>query len=280
VIEQAGWRTAYVVQGFVIMLFILPFSLFLFRLKPSEMDLLPYGYEMDNIGNAVPGKSASVAPKTTSVSQDSGVSAKVAMTSAAFIMVIIFIGTQNIVASGYDAHISAIGISYGLSAGFGALLVSSLQVGSAFGKFAYGFVSDLIGAKNATYITIVGIILGLFGMLLFRNPYLLMGSVFLFGLQDTLGSVASPLILKEIFGNRDFVTLFAWMRVGFGVFGAVAAPLVGLTYDLMGTYELALYMGLALCALILTSLALAYRQGRKLAWEAGKDDCADFKKTG
>ena len=74
-IEMIGWRTSYAVIGLIIAVIILPWTIFVFRLYPSDMGLKPYGEEKMTL-------------KQTEVLK--GMSAKKAIFTLAFIYAFVF----------------------------------------------------------------------------------------------------------------------------------------------------------------------------------------------
>ena len=51
-IPSVGWRTSYILMGIVVMVLILPFSLFILRYRPEDKGMLPYGADEHYAANA------------------------------------------------------------------------------------------------------------------------------------------------------------------------------------------------------------------------------------
>ena len=80
-------------------------------------------------------------------------------------------------------------------------------------------------------------------------------------------SVSLPLLIRDIFGSRNYTQIHAWIRTGVGLFGSFSGVLVGAVYDTSGTFVPA-FLGLAVTCLVAAGcVALAYRSRRKLVWE-------------
>lgn len=249
IISNYGWRTGYFVQGAIVLVFILPWALFVFRLRPRDVGLRPYGASgpersQEEVAEATKPNTARVIGK---------------LLSPAFLCLFLFIGVSSMLGSGYDSHLPGIGMSYGMSAATAALLVSTLQVGSFVAKLVTGVANDYIGVKKTTYIEIVVIALSLIGIIASQGTNVIFVAVFFFGTQDILGGISAPLILRDIFGKEDYVQLNGWMRSSFSLFGAFAVPAVGLAYDLTGMYTLALVGGIVCSAAALLLVFLAYK---------------------
>ncbi|NTU89302.1 MAG: MFS transporter, partial [Actinobacteria bacterium] len=257
IITQYGWRMAYFVQAGIVAVLVLPWTLFVFRLRPSDVGIHAYGY-----GTEVPAHMGIDKTKSDgeAVFDDmtTGVPYKKALRTGSFIMLFIAMGIAALVGSGYDAHMPGLGISFGLATSSAALLVSSLQLGSFFMKLVVGVLNDKIGVKLTVYIQFIVIVIAIIGIILFREPWLLFAFVFIFGIQDSLVAISAPLLVRQVFGGKDFVQLNAWIRVGMGVFGAFASVFVGMSYDITGGFVPALAGGIILCAVGLLCVVLAY----------------------
>ena len=250
-IETVGWRCAYFLQGAIVALFILPWSMLVFRLKPSDLGLEPYRNK-DRADTAVS------AEETQAVK----ITVREKMTSLTFALLFLFAGIGSMLGSGYDSHLPGIGISYGITAANAALLVTALQLGSFVSKIITGLLNDVIGIRRTIYIELLIVALSLAGLLVFRGTWGMFVAAFFFGTQDTLGGVSAPLLLRELFGRDDFVEMNALVRVGFSFFGAFAPPAVGLAYDLTGAFDAAMIGGIILSAVGAFVVFLAYKTKR------------------
>lgn len=261
IIANIGWRSAYVVQAFLIALFTLPFTVFVIAKKPEDIGAEPYGWNAE-IDRDVVGKAAEAEPMRQKGM--SGVSFKRGLRSVAFLMLFIFAGISALIGSGFDAHMPGYAVSLGYGSLFGSLLVSALFVGSCVEKLIMGWVNDRIGVQKAVFIEFALVILGLFGLLLFRNEYLLIGAAFIFGVQDSFLSLSLPLLTRSFFGDRDFTQLYAWASIGSGLLGSLGSPLVGFSFDVTGSYLPAFSIAIGICCIGCVCLLIGQASASRL----------------
>ena len=120
-------------------------------------------------------------------------------------------------------------------------------------------------------IELVVIALGIIGFITLHNPVLLAISAVMFGVQDSLMSVSLPLLIREIFGSRNYTQIHAWIRTGVGLFGSFSGVLVGMSYDSLGSFVPAFVILIGTCVFAMGCVALAYWDKRKLVWTTDAD---------
>lgn len=254
-ISMHGWRVAYFIQGFLVALMTLPWIIVVLRLRPSDVGALPYGFDPETIN---------VEKKTLLVT---GVPCRRALLSIPFIMVFIFAGIGAIIGSGFDAHLPGFALSIGFDPAFGAFLVSALQIGSVSEKLLMGYFNDKFGVQRTVYIEFVIVVVGLIVLISASSKPLLLVGAFLFGVQDSFTSVSLPLLIKKYFGKLEYEKIYSWARVGSGIFGAFAAVLVGLSFDLTASYTPAFLIAIALCVVGALLVTIAGKLSKTLLWE-------------
>ena len=302
VIANFGWRMGYVVEAIVILLFTIPWCMFVFVRSPQDIGAQPYRVKIRNRGGGCqnfPASSvltrssndaaqkesvASVAPNNTmgAKSNDTlvrvnsednvitGVPAKSALKSIPFVCVFIFAGIAAWIGSGFDSNMPGYIDSIGMDAQFGALVISAVSFGSFCEKLLMGYINDKFGVWWAVGCEIVCVCAGIIGLLFLRQPQLLLVAAALFGVQDSFSSVSLPLIIRKLFGNLDYTQIYSWARVGAGVFGVFAAVSVAASYDFTGSYVPAFIAAMAFCVVIIALLVIANKFKSKLTWETRK----------
>ncbi len=267
VIMTYGWRACYYLEAAIVFILCMPWALLVFRLEPCRVGMCPYGlesqFDKDALGD------------TPEILSFSGVDIPYhrALRSSSFIAMFVFAGAAAILGSGYDGHLPGVAISYGLDPTVGALLLSALQLGSFADKLLMGFLNDRIGVQKTLYIELAVVSIGALGLMVSSSPVLLMVSAFLFGVQDSLVAVSLPLLVRQVFGVKNYVKLYALLRVSVGACGSFASVLVGLTYDITGAFTLAFGIALILALLGFITITLSYvwRSAlvRDIAYEKG-----------
>lgn len=250
IIHASGWRSAYLFVGIASLAVILPCSL-LVRKKPTDLGIAPYGYTDDG-------------QEGLPVMQ--GVSVKVAVVSLAFWCLFAFAGIASLVHGGIEQHMPGYIESIGFTASFAALIVSAQSIGSVIDKLVMGWLNDRIGVRKTTIVELVVIVAGIAGFVWFKNPALLVLSTVLFGVQDSLMSVSLPLLIRDLFGSRNYTQIHAWIRTGVGLFGSFSGVLVGGVYDMTGTFVPAFLVLASACLVAVGCVIVAYRMRGRLSW--------------
>lgn len=252
-IQSAGWRFAYLFVGVVSLAVILPCSLIM-RKRPSDLGMNPYGHAQGEGGEG-------------GVLSMRGVSVKVAVVSVAFWCLFAFAGIASFIHGGIEQHMPGYIESIGFTASFAALVVSAESLGSMLDKFVMGWLNDKIGVQFTVNIQLGMVALGFLGFIFAGdNLVMLYVSAFLFGAQNSLVSVSTPLLIRQIFGERDFPAIFTYARIGTGVIGCLGPVTVAGVFDVTGSFVPAFALGIVITALGFLSVRLAYAFRSRLHW--------------
>lgn len=259
-IESFGWRTAYFVEAGIVVVFSLPWTIFVFRREPKEWNARPYGLDDETRQKA---------EKETGVSfgASTGVPLNHALKSIPFVSLFIFAGVAAMIGSGFDSHLPGYADSLGMTAEYGAIMISALSFGSFCEKLIMGWVNDRFGVWWGVTCEFVIVAIGIIGLLMLRNPTLLLAATFCFGVQDSFTNVSLPLLVRKLFGRRSYTEIFSWARMGAGIFGSFASVLVGLTYDVSGSYVPAFLGAFALVVIGSICVLIAHATRKELVWE-------------
>ena len=260
IIATFGWRTAYLFEAAIILIITLPCAFFLVKLEPKDWNAHPYGL---NTAEAERLKEE----YDVDFSEYPGVTLNKALKSVPFWALFVFAGIAAIIGSGFDSHLPGYANTLGYGPTFGALMVSALALGSFCEKLIVGWINDKWGVWVGVTIEIIFVCIGLFGMVVVRNQYGLLAVSFLFGIQDSLTNVSLPLLVRRIFGTRDYTEIYSWARMGAGIFGAFAAVLVGLSFDMTGSFVPAFFIAAVLALLGGVLVFIAKKTAGSLEWE-------------
>ncbi|MGE5397674.1 MAG: MFS transporter, partial [Chitinophagales bacterium] len=247
-IMTSSWQMALVVLGIISLAIIIPFSLFIVRLTPSEMGLLPYGClgsHQEEEGRAESGLSLRQAVKTSSFW----------LLGLAFIII-------GILIMGVQMHIPGYLENVGHTSTFAAYVVGFTNGLLILGKPMLGGIHDKFGTKaGAVYIFIIYIIT--LAALIGAKSTLVAGLfTVLFGFAAAIATLTIPLWTLEVLGKKEFVTIYPIMNIFFTLGAAVGSPLTGLVFDAQGSYLYAwvIYIGLSVVGLMLALAAYSRRQ--------------------
>jgi len=254
-ISNFGWRTAYLIAAVTVAVIVFPSTLFVLRFKPADKGLKPYGYEETSEEKS--SSSAGTAAITVT-----GVSSKTAFRSPSF-WLLFAMSSFFMFLAGFaqlmPSYVSSVGLL-----GIVGFVATMSMVGNLTGKLGLGAISDKLGGRRSS---VIGLTLVTIGFLLLilggaKEIFALSGALF-YGVSLSLASVASPILVREAFGVKDFGNIYSKINIGISAIGAIGTTVVGLIYDLAGSFIPAFWSGIGLCIvcaiLMLTGLALARR---------------------
>ena len=253
-IETVGWRMAYPGIALAMCVIVLPFTLFVFRLHPSDMGLRPYGAEQ---GEAMAETRASA----------KGMPARKAIVTLAFVCVFLYAGIEALF-SGYNNHLPGFAESIGYSAAFGAGILSLAQLGYSVATLVMGWVTDKIGVAASTYITLGVTAASLLGFSFLQAEVPLMACAFVFGMNSVIITISVPTLISELFGKKYFAQILSYSRMS-GIIGCFGAAAVGACFDLTGSYIGSFFAGIAILAAcaVLVGIALTQKKKLRAQWE-------------
>lgn len=260
-LNTLGWSTTYMINAAFIFVLSFPFALVAIR-TPEDKGLLPYGYDP-----AVDGKEENA-------EELKGAKVTTAVKCAAF-WLMIFGALCVSLGAGFNNHQPAIAketlaavMDTGAAAMVGATMISTAAVGNLLGKIIYGFIVDRLGIKSTTLIFLIfflcALLLWMFGS---SVPVLLVGS-FLFGTHNAIVSVAFPMIIRNLFGPKNFAKIWSWWSMPFTLMGGFSTSIIGYVYAFVGdTYATALVIGCGLVILAGILILAACAFIGKVKWD-------------
>jgi len=258
IIEAVGWRTGYLLAALIVLVLVLPWTLFVFEYKPENMGLKPYGWTKEDDLVTAELQEAHVQP---------GVPAKVAVRTLPFICLFMFAGLIPYF-GGFNIHLPGHGVAVGLSPVVAATLISAVMLGNLVEKLIVGWLNDRVGVEFTVNIQLAMVALGLIGFLVAGNNLILLYmAAFFFGAQNSLVSVSTPMIIRQLFGNKDYVKILAYARIGMGLIGGLGPLTIGMVYDNFGAFAPAFVIGIGIIIFSFIIVRIAYYRRATLAWE-------------
>jgi sugar phosphate permease len=238
-IDTYGWREALLILSVGAIVIITPLSL-VFRHKPQ-----PYGYLPD-------GEPESLNPRSPEVAQkppDEKIwKVRDLLSNSVFWRITVAYICLMILLSGVITNIMPYLESVGIgrsAAGFITMLVALSTIGSRLG---FGWLADRRERKT---LVVVGFAAMLISFVLFLNVsdqafWLIIPFIILYSMGHGGNNALRPPLIISYFGRGNFGTVMGLM-MGFCSIGSiVGAPLAGLVWDTMGTYDLAWYVGMGI----------------------------------
>lgn len=238
-IQAHGWRSTYMIFGAIILLLVVPLLGLLLRNHPADMGLKPFGEKADEGTAAKTGTDYAVAIRTP-----------VFYALMVFALLMISVSTLNLFLPNY---ITSVGYSVEQS----ALVASAIMLGVTLGKVALGYVNDrsaLTGVLASTGLGILGLVLLLMGQV--GMAVVVIGG-FLFGWAYAGVTVQTALLVRTVFGAKDYSQIFSNVSIALALGGAVMAGGWGYLADIVdfkwilttGIVLLVLSMGIGVYAL-------------------------------
>ena len=251
-----GWRTAYLFIGILICILILPFTLFVIRLNPSEKGLYPLGGE-----------------NTSAVSQEKkvlvGITQGQTFKSVSFWALCLAIVVGSIVVNGMLVNMAPYFTDIGTSAHTAALLLSLSSVMVIVGKLLIGRLYDRIGLITTILIICGGNILSF--------VFLIKGNILLFGILYCLFAglgvmaitVTPSYVTGSLYGEKDFSAKFGIVSL-FTSLGAAITPIItGAIYNVNHSYGMLINVLIVLSVVTFVLFVIAIKTKPKFD---GHDD--------
>lgn len=256
-ISVDGWRTAYVVTGVIVLVALLPFTLFVTKLRPTG-DQKPYGFDAS---------AAESGPIATVV----GVPAKRAYRTLPFVCFAV-VGLILQFAGSLVQHLPTAFTMTGLSLTAAASVFSVLLIGASVGKFAIGAALDQLRPMIAIGIFTAIALFGWAGMWLFSTELPLSVASFAGGMGQAINLVGVVVLVRYVFGALEYSKILGPLLMIGSLANAAGVYVHGLIHDGTGGYTWSFATNLVIFVVAFGLLAVAVRSGRGLALSADTPD--------
>ncbi len=248
-----GWRTSYIIVGFIALIVLLLAAQFL-RRDPAQMGQLPYGVDQ------IKGEVSNLPSQGFSFWKAIGTSQFRLLCVAFFCF-------------GFCLHVIMVHIApYATDLGFSAIMAANILaiIGglSIAGRITTGGAGDRIGNKLALVTSFILSSVALLWLLLAQEVWMLYLFAVVFGFAYGGWSALMSPMTAELFGLKSHGAILGSVIFVFTVGSAIGPVLAGRIFDITGSYQLAFLISAALsiAALILALLL------RPISREGGTDD--------
>ncbi len=251
-IGQVGWRQTYLLYGAVMLIVIIPLMVFLIKVKPEDMGLKPYGYELD-----IPAEEGDEEQQESVELSFSGTTKK-----PFFILLLIyavFVGLTNNGGLGQfppvltDLH----------GAGTAATIISVYSAVGIVGKLVLGQMSDSQGVVKSTVYASLMIAMAYFLMLFAGNIVIAFLMAVFFGMGNAIGTVMPPLITSAIYSTDQYSSAYGYVNSGVQLGMTIGSLLAAGIADLTGSYNASWIVMTILSILTAVVWVGAYKNSKK-----------------
>jgi MFS family permease len=247
-IAKFSWHTAYVVLGTAVLLFALPVVASLLRERPQDKGLLPDG----------------ASPRSVTAEREvvvPGLSARNAWRTGTFWFMACAFFLVSASVQGCVVHLAAMLSDHGISPQTAALGSSLAGAAILFGRVGTGYLLDRFFAPKVATVLFGGAAVGI-GLLWMGNAaaILFVGAFFVgLGLGAELDLIAY--LISRYFGLHAFGKVYGSAIAAFLLAGALGPLIMGVAFDLTGSYRapLASFLAATLLATVLMTRLGPYR---------------------
>lgn len=213
-ITTYGWRTAYFVFGLIILLLVTPVLGIFLRNYPADIHQKPFGEN----------KKKGLSTEMNGISYGQAVKSAVFYGLAVFAFLMISVSTLNLFLPNY-----ATGIGYSLAQA--SMLASAVMLGVTIGKVALGIINDK-SSLTGLAVTILCGMLGLFLLFIGKAGFImLITGGFLFGWAYAGVTVETALLVRQVFGRRDYAKIYSNIAIALAAGGTLTAGGWGILAD-------------------------------------------------
>lgn len=213
-ISAYGWRATYGIFGLTILLLVTPVLGLLLRDYPEDIGASPYGKE----GR----KTAAIAPSGVEYARAIKMPVFYGMMAFAFLMV--SVSTLNLFIPNYVTS-----LNYTLEQA--SFVASAVMVGVTVGKVMLGMINDknhVMGVATTVACGIAGLALLLMGH---TGILTVTGGGFLFGWAYAGVTVQTPMLVRAVFGSKDYAQIYSNVSIALAAGGALMAGAWGILAD-------------------------------------------------
>jgi sugar phosphate permease len=241
------WRIAYNILGLIILVVLIPLSIFVIRERPEEMGLLPDCRSADE-----PVKRASIEDAQVGSSWTlSG-----ALRTKTFWLIVGAFSLAYFGTAAVSAHAIPFFQDMGVSPQLAATMLATVTGVSILSRVAAGYITDRVSIK---YVTIFALLLQLLALVILLeadSTAIFWAFVVVFGLAMGAMFAVEPLMVSKYFGLTSFGAIYGGLWALEAAGWAGGAPLAGYIFDVTGSYDLAFIVFIAATLLAMALISL------------------------
>ncbi len=248
-IPRYGWQISYIAYGLITVIVAVPLSLLVIKSRPEDMGLFPDGEanpvaEVKSHGSRAPG---------------AGLDFRGALRTIPFWLTCLgfltFSFANQSIFQNHSPHLQDIGFPLAVAAS----AVSFVGIGSAIGKFGFGWLCDFIAAKFAL---VFGIIFQASALIILMTikPSSPVALIWLYSLLFGLGVgswlPAMSMTVSSVFGLGSYGVIFGVVHLVAAIGTSVGPLVAGRIFDVTGSYYQAFILAFCFYAVSLPAISL------------------------
>lgn len=246
-IPTFGWRNSYLLLGLLVWLLIIPVALLVVKRAPQQVQFVPQqGY--------VPKTEIRVSERWT---------LKEALATLTFWMIAMSFLITNLSSVGVIQHQVNYLTDIGFPVAQAATALGFIGLGSAVGKFVFGYLSDRIPARYCAAMSFFFQALAIVLLLNLKSSFMLWPYAILMGLGVGGWAPLTSMLIGINFGLSSFGAIYGMLNTAQNL-GVAAGPLIaGYIHDIALSYYPAFILFLALYAVAIPMILIARRPRQK-----------------
>ena len=244
-VYEIGWVMTARISGVAILVVVLPLTLFVYR-SPEDKGMLPDGIKPAS--DAAPRPQALTAAERAAAFRpppgEPDFTAREAMKTPAYWLLVLAVGLRNTVHSGMQFLLSPVIVWFLMGAGraeddsvrLSALLVGLLSLSSLIMNPIVGWLGDSFSKQKLSAVAMIG---GALSVVVLLNHSGALWQACLFVVFMAISETANPLawaIMGDFFGRRSYATLRGWQHLPDQLLSMSTPVWMGLIYDFTGSY--------------------------------------------
>lgn len=237
-----GWRYTYRVIGIFVICILLPLVGLIVRRRPEEKGMVPYG-----AGERAEQSSKKI-QKEWNISLKELRSRPLFWAYVAGCTLISFTGAVIV-------HIPAAVTDAGYSTELASTIVSIYLFIAIPGKMILGYIFDKFGVKAGILFGNIAFFGTMVALLFVSSLPMVYVMAVLFGFGTCIATVDASVIASKLFGTKYYGEIYGFTTTFTNAGYAVGAPVIGLVYDVAGSYAAA-WVLFAVIAVVMTVLLL------------------------
>ena len=236
-IPNLGWRSSYLVMALFLLVTMFPLIFFVVKDHPYQKGLRPYGQELAAVAEAHSSKTKGT----------TGLSLKETLQGPTFWIIGLTSAVYGLSLTAAVQNQVSILTEQGFTATSAVAAIGIVGLGSAVGKFLFGFLCDRIDSKYAAAISYILTASSLIIMIQARS----MAHLWLFAVLHGLGhggwAPNLAMLAASYFGLKHYGAVLGAIHLLYMAGVAIGPMIAGFAYDQIGSYHLVLMVLAGLC---------------------------------